>query len=929
MKPTDWSRLDELFQAAIGLRAADRAAYLLEACGDDDLRQEVLSLLQAHEEAETFLERPPLARAAEIAGAVGPLRIGPYQILRQLGRGGMGTVYLARNEDAPVGGELAIKVIGTDLDTELAVARFAQEKRILATLHHPNIASFFDGGTTDDGQPYLVMEYVDGEPIDRFCDRRRLSVSERIELFLSVCSAIRHAHQSLIIHRDLKPSNVLVTAEGVVKVLDFGTAKLLDPTLRLPGLASTATGLFPMTPSYACPEQVRGEPITTMSDVYALGALLYELLTGHRAHRFASAHPAEVMRVVCEVVPEPPSTVVEKTMPTSPPADSTPEESPLPTVASLRGTQLAKLQRNLAGDLDKILMKALRKEPAERYGSVESLADDLRRHLAGLPVAARSGSFHYRTRKFLQRNRTGVAAAFIAAASLVLFVASMRQEALKTERQRQGAVLEREKAETVSDFLVDLFKSDTAGGDQVRALLDRGAQELRRRPNPRPEIQASLLEASGKAYRKLGFYDLAEPLLTDALKLRRDALGEEHLDTASSLHEVALLYLEQGKVQDAEGLLRRALAIRERLAGLEAPVVADSLEGLRELGPQLSWPETEGFARRILKIRRQHLEEDHPQVGFAQFNLGLGLALGGNYQEGLSLLEPGFASLEKALAPDDPLLAEAALGLGGMLRRLGQYDRAEGLVRRARSIYEPSVGLSHPLTVACQIELGAIYFDRGEIDRAEVEFQQAHEVLKAAVGEKHPWLGSTQQYFGLICSQRGDYDCAVSRFQTVRDLYDEVLGPGSLFSSYPIHYQGALARLRGDHQPAEALLQQALEIRRRYIPETHLDIATSLGELGRLHLDRGDFAQAETLLRQTLEVQEAAFSEDNLYIATTLADLAEVQQQTNRPEEASALLERVFKIRREILGEEHELTQEVARRLKLAEAPVQAMTGSP
>ncbi len=539
---------------AVDLEPAERATSIDRACGDDEgLRREVLSLIEAHEEADHFLEQPPLERSPleplplERPGGGG--RIGPYEVVRELGRGGMGTVYLTLRPDDPRSRKFAVKVINADVACDLAIGRFNQERRILATLGHPNIARYLDGGTMEDGRPFLVMEYVDGEPIDRYCDRHRLDLVARIKLFLAICSAIQYAHQKLVIHRDLKPGNVLVKQDGTVKVLDFGTAKLLDPALRLPGLTSTVTGLCLMTPGYASPEQIRGEPITTMSDVYGLGALLYELLCGHRAHRFLSAHPAEVVRVVCEEAPQRPSSVVGTQFRRS--DSSTTGFLPPEILAEWRSTQVLRWQRRLAGDLDKILLKALHKEPERRYGSVEQLSGDLWRHLAGMPVLASRGSLVYRGRKFLQRHRTLATASAIASISLLALAVSLMQPLRQSGDP--PATLEGQKAQHVSAFLVDL---DTA----------------------------SSLHQLGLLYLQQSRYGDAEPLMLRALGIREAALGAEHLMVASTLDDLSRLRHAQGRSGEAGTLLQRALEIRRRALGESHPATLATVERLAAAG---------------------------------------------------------------------------------------------------------------------------------------------------------------------------------------------------------------------------------------------------------------------------------------------------------------------------------------------------------
>jgi serine/threonine protein kinase len=429
LTPEQFREIRNLFEAALELSLDEREAFVTEKCGDDSaLRAEVLQMLRAEAKTRVPIDGPAAAafhsRITEETPPAGAFmgseglegrRIGPYLLQRSIGSGGMGTVYLATRDDEAFKKQVALKVVqphtgGTDL-----LRHFQQERQILATLDHPNIARLLDGGTTADGLPYLVMEYVEGRPIDDYCNEHKLSITERLKLFEGVCRAVQYAHQNLIVHRDLKPSNILVAENGTVKLLDFGIAKLL-PTQGQATAKLTRTGIHLMTPEYASPEQVKGEAITTATDVYSLGVVLYELLTGHRPYRIKSRLLHEIVRIICEEEPTRPSTVVSV-------VEEADTEGKIPTitpdrVSHVREGKPGRLKKRLTGDLDTILLMALRKEPQRRYRSVEQFSEDLERHLTGLPVLARRGAFPYRVSKFIQRNWT-----LLASLTLILIIA--------------------------------------------------------------------------------------------------------------------------------------------------------------------------------------------------------------------------------------------------------------------------------------------------------------------------------------------------------------------------------------------------------------------------------------------------------------------------------------------------------------------------
>jgi serine/threonine protein kinase len=448
-----WRRIEEIFQTVADRPAGERESYLTQVCGDDeDLWREVISLL-GHGTTEAFIEAPIKHAAVSLTGEnqdelIGQ-RIGVYRITRLIGRGGRGTVYAAMRDDQQFEQQVALKIIKRGMDTDSVRDRYLRERQILAALEHPQIARLFDGGATPDGLPYFVMELVDSEPITKYCRNHNLSLAEKLKLFRRVCSAVQHAHQKLVAHRDLKPSNILVTADGEPKLLDFGIAKMLAPDSR-EAITRTETELRMMTPDYASPEQARGMQVTTASDVYSLGVVLYELLTGMRPHRFKTYSAAEIERAICDTETEKPSEAVGRT------TDSPP-----------------KLARQLAGDLDNIILMAMRKEPERRYQSVEQFSEDIRRHLEGRPVIARKDTLRYRAGKFARRHRVGLAAAALLILSLIGGIVATSWQADRAERRFQQA------RKLSNTFLFDFHDKiqSLPGSTEAREMVARTALE--------------------------------------------------------------------------------------------------------------------------------------------------------------------------------------------------------------------------------------------------------------------------------------------------------------------------------------------------------------------------------------------------------------------------------------------------------------------
>ncbi len=555
-----WLRIEHLFYAALELKNDGRAAFLDEACGNDiELRKEVDSLLRSSEQTMGFLQNPVLEGVQQITAEkdIAGKRIGAYQILRPLGEGGMGKVYLASRADDLYHKEVAIKTLqGGHGQSRAMLLRFRSERQILANLDHPNIARLLDGGITEDGLPYLVMEYVNGLRVDDYCRRNQLGIKQRLQLFCIVCAAVEYAHKNLVVHRDLKPANILVTTEGIPKLLDFGIAKLLDSESGEP--TRTLTSERMMTPEYASPEQVRGDQVTTATDVYALGVLLYELLTGKRPFQLDTTSPFEMARIICEQNPEPPSM-----------ASASTTELAVPDAAHI-----------LRGDLDNIVLMAMRKEPARRYVSVGALADDVKAYLTGYPVHARTDTWKYRSGKFVRRHKAMVSAAAIVTLALIGFSIGMGLLAKRATKERLTAQRE-------SQFLEGIFQAatpDQAHGQQItaRELLDQGAARVDRELAADPEVHGAMLDNIGRAYFDLGFYEQAEPLLERAYALQKKTLGDANLDTAVTLHDLATTMRYQSEYQKADPLFRQALAIRQKKLKKNDPAIAESLSALGE-----------------------------------------------------------------------------------------------------------------------------------------------------------------------------------------------------------------------------------------------------------------------------------------------------------------------------------------------------------
>jgi serine/threonine protein kinase/tetratricopeptide (TPR) repeat protein len=696
-------------------------------------------------------EPPPSEPATKTAppgeAAQPERRIGPYRVLRELGHGGMGTVYLAARADDQYQKRVAIKVV-RGLDSAEVIRHFRRERQILAGLDHPNIARLLDGGTTDDGLPYFVMEHVEGEPIDRFCDERRLTVHERLGLFRGVCEAVQHAHRNLVVHRDLKPGNIFVTRDGVPKLMDFGIAKLLNPDVV--GDAPTATGLA-MTPEYASPEQARGGTITTATDVYSLGVVLYELLTGHRPYRLRTREPLEVLKAVCEEEPERPSTAVgrteERTL-----VDGTTQAMTAETVSRTREGTPDRLRRRLRGDLDNIVLMALRKEPPRRYGSVEALSEDIRRYLEGRPVTAHKATAWYRASKFVRRNAVGVAAGTALLLLAVGFGVTMAVLSARVATERDRAEKEAARASAINAFLLDTLGSanpfEGRGRDTtVLEALRAAAAKLETAFPGQPDVEARVRYTIGLTYLRLGQYADAEPMLRSGIRLMADRYGQDHPDLPPALTALGVLRQERGDLVEAESLYRRALATARRLRtgaepGQDETDIRANLALL--LQEQNRLVEAEALMREILARDRKALPAEHVDVAIDLNNLGKLLVHRGRFAESEPLLREAVFLLEKA---NNAGLAPALGNLGEALTAGGRAAEAEPVLARAVTLGADRLGEKSQDLAKVRVKYGECLLELKRYQEAEEQVLSAMPTLRGSLGDGHEW---TQRAIRLL-----------------------------------------------------------------------------------------------------------------------------------------------------------------------------------
>ncbi len=846
-------RAYELFMAASELPEDARDAWLTDSCGDDSkLRREIETLLKASPESEDYFsqlaERLGMGSLFEPAEALPhPESIGPYRLTRQIGRGGMGAVYLAERADRQFEKRVAVKTLPTGMVGDQVRQRFLAERQILARLLHPGIARLLDGGVTRSGTPYFVMDYIEGDPIDVHCDEQQLDIDARLDLFQQVCEAVQYAHRNLVVHRDLKPGNILVTREGEARLLDFGIAKLVDE--QAPDASLTQTGRAPMTLAYASPELIRGEPVTTACDVYALGVLLYRLLTGHPPYDLQGQPESRIRETICESEPPPASRVVLQDVVIPGRRGRDGERVSAASLASNRGSKPPALESRLRGDLDTILAKALRKEPEDRYSSVESLLEDIRRHRTGLPVLARPPSIGYRAGKFLRRHRTAVTAAAAAFLALAMVAILSVHNARTSAEQGRLIALERDKAEQIKDFLLSMFElsgPNQTKGDSVtaRELLDQAAGRIRSELDDQPERQAALYQAIGQVYSELSLFDQAMPLLDEALRLHRES-GAESEGFAETLMLKAEIVEIAGDYEAAAELAMEVLQLRRRL-GDEIPT-----------------------ASALLQVGRIAHKRGQSEIAEAHYRQAL-------------------AVQSRILDPDDPQLAHSLSYLGSLLEQRGELEEAEVMQQEALAIRRAAYGEEHIVLIESLHNLSAVFIK-------QKRYEEAQALLESALGISMKLLpeGSSGRMFlynslGTVFHRARDLENSAANYRRAMEVGLEYFGESHPNVAIAAGNLGGVLVALERYDEAESLLGRAIDALARQVP-THTFLPGMRLNRGICLLKSARYDEAEILLVESHRALEALLGKNHGHTRKALASLDELYSATGKTARAAAL----------------------------------------
>ena len=819
----DERRAHELLGKLLTIAAEDRPSWLAREVPDDPaLRARLLAALPTESldlgsdegRRPLHFSRPEPLSADPILGQ----RLGAFIVDARLPeQGGMGAVYRGRRADGTFDQDVAIKIIPRGRDTEGVLRRFTLERRVLGLLQHPNIVRILDAGAIADGRPYFVMEWVNGLPLDRYSADRRSTLAERLALFQQLCAAVQYAHQHLVVHRDLKPGNVLVTPEGAPKILDFGLAKLLDDGDVDTGLLSR-TNERPMTPAYASPEQVLGGPVTTATDVHALGLILYELLTGHRPYKLKSSSAAEIERVICQEEPELPSRVARG------------EAGAVPVAAN-----------RLRGELDAIVMRALQKQPGDRYQTAAELSEDVARYLSGRPVVAKHSSVTYRAGKFVKRHAKGLTAA----AAVVLVAAAF---VVQNTRHAKGLAVERDRAQASLGFLVSLFTAsdpDKAKGEKITAveLLDRGAKRLETELQSQPATRAALLFTIGDVYDRVGRYDAAERLLAESIDLQRQLSRRPTLELADALSTLGRV---PGTKRDVSQLYHEALAIRRELLPPNHPLIARSLNNIASL---------------------RHRAGDY--AGAAA-----------TYREAADLMPAG----------NNPDRAIALINLSGTLFQLNKFAESAAAAREAWQITQAVHGPDHSTTITALAALGWALSGLGENPESERIRRDVVERSRRLWGDTHFRVAEAWYTLGTMLSGLNRLDDAETAYREAEAIWRQMPGILDDRVAWTLSGLGNVLTVKGKFAEAEAYLRESLELRKRAGGDRHPDIGESLGSLGGLYYRRGQLAEAEKYFRMNLDLLSSIPGLPRSELAYPETDLGRLYTEQGRSDEAEPLL---------------------------------------
>jgi eukaryotic-like serine/threonine-protein kinase len=872
MDSARWHRLQSIFHDAADMPPAGRRPFVEAACGhDEELLVDVLAMLEQDASGRSLLDRniADIAHDTFAKSAAIPLilkNVGPYRIIRLLGEGGMGVVFLAERSD--LGTQVAVKVLRDAWLSPVRRERFATEQRTLAQLNHPSIARLYDADVLDDGTPWFVMEYVDGAPLTHYCRKEGCSVEQRLNLFRSVCEAVQHAHSHAVIHRDLKPSNILVKNDGSVRLLDFGIAKQVE-SLDLQ-VDQTMTGLRMMTPAYASPEQVRGDRVGISTDVYSLGVILYELLTGQLPFDLSGLTPAEAATVITEHEPGKPSSAVGLN------ADSAID------------SRVLALGKTAWADLDCLCLSAMHKDPSRRYRSVEALIRDVDHYLNAEPLESRPDAWQYRIRKFVRRNRRAVAATTV---SVILIVGLVLFFTLRLAKARDAALTEAARTQRIQQFMTNLFQGgDAAAGPseslRVITVIDRGVQQAKSL-NSDPKVQAELYQNLGSIYQKLGKFEEADALLRLSLDRRKSLFGADSEEVAESLISLGLLRSDQAHLEEAEQLVQDGLAMTRRHVPPNHPALAKANLAFGKVLAQ------RGFYDRAIDalneaVRLQSTPGTVPaDLATSLSNLADAHYSAGHYDVCRALYTRVLEMHRQIYDSRHPLIADDLGSLAAVQRDLGYYSEAEQLDRQALDIVQSYYGHDHPETAGRLTALAESLTYEKKYDEAVSALEQALAIQERAYGPVHPSVAETVNELGNVASMRDQLDEAEARFRRAFDIYRAVYGDHHYLVAIALSNVAGISMDKKDYPRAEELFRDVIRRYTETLPADNVNLGIAHIKLGRTLLRENRYKDAEPETRAGYEILIRQSSPSTSFTRAARKDLAAEYEALNRPQEAA------------------------------------------
>lgn len=832
------NKVKELFEEASKLSADKRELYLNQKCSDDPvLKKEIISLFHSLENSEDFLEEPLNIIEQNKISFIDPFigkQIGSYIIEGKAGSGGMGTVYTGKRNDKEFEQKVAIKILKHGIASEYLLKRFQFERQTLANLQHPNIARLLDGGRTADGLPYLVMEYIDGIPITQYCVENKLSVLQSLNLFRDVCIAVQYAHQNLVIHRDIKPENILVTNDGIPKLLDFGIAKLINEDLVDYSDGLTKTGVWHLTPEYASPEQIKGEKITTATDVYSLGVLLYQILTGFQPYKITNNSPASISKVITEEVIAKPSEKLKQTQ----------------NATFANKILLEKKYKHIKGDLDNIVLKAMHKDPARRYVSVEQFSEDIRRHLIGLPVIAQKDTASYRLSKFIKRHIVGFTSSVAFIVLLIISLIVIAWQANIASKERDIAKLEAQKVEIVNNFLQEMLSSvdpnEVSKDVKVYDVLKKASEDVGRNFASHPEIEALLRRTIGKTLISLSEYEEAKPHLIKSLELNNKVFGNNSYQSAESLLELALYFHWISNLSTADSLYKESIRIFRMNPNSPPRSVATVLNNYGTLlQDQSRFDESLKYFREAYDIFVKNYGSDDKDVASTSNNIAMSLEAVKDPDGALEYYNKSLEFYLKTYGPERPEVSTIYNNLSYIYISKNDFVTAESYFKRSLDLKIKTLGEKHSLVGLAYMNLGAIQYTTKKITEAEKNILESARIFEESLGKEHIWYALSDFWYAKILIEKKEYN------------------------------------------RAEELINRALSVYKNNYDGEHPNIISAYAELGVVKFHQKKYSEAEKLLLEGYEKIKIIKGEKNFNTIRFLEYLVRYYTETNNPSKTS------------------------------------------